>query len=93
MTGAACSYTPSYTVTLGRRSYSFGDLKEVLAKASPGRSGDVLAGLAAASAEDLIEWCKAHLASYKTPRAVSFAPSLPRNAAGKLVRHEIRLAY
>jgi len=44
---------------------------------------------AAASADDLLEWCKAHLAAYKTPRGVSFAPSLPRNAAGKLVRHAL----
>lgn len=50
MTGAA----HSYTVTLGRHSYGFGDLKEVLAKASPHRSGDVLAGLAAASAEERV---------------------------------------
>lgn len=34
---------------VGRRTYEFGDLKEVLAKASPQRSGDELAGLAAES--------------------------------------------
>jgi O-succinylbenzoic acid--CoA ligase len=44
---------------------------------------------AAATSDELIEWCSGRLASYKTPRAVTFAPSLPRNAAGKLVRHEL----
>lgn len=40
--------------TLGRTSYSFTDLKELLAKASPPRSGDELAGLAARSAEERV---------------------------------------
>ncbi len=44
----------AYRLTLGRRSYTFIDLKEVLAKASPHRSGDVLAGLAATSAEERV---------------------------------------
>ncbi|MEX1231339.1 MAG: ethanolamine ammonia-lyase subunit EutB [Planctomycetaceae bacterium] len=41
-----------YRVTLGRTHYTFPDLKTVLAKASPLRSGDELAGIAAASAEE-----------------------------------------
>ena len=44
----------SYTQTLGGRSYSFVDLKSLLAKATPERSGDQLAGLAAASAEERV---------------------------------------
>jgi ethanolamine ammonia-lyase large subunit len=44
----------AYNLTLGKRSYSFKDLREVLAKASPHRSGDVLAGLAATSAEERV---------------------------------------
>ena len=43
-----------YTQTLGGRSYSFADLKSLLAKATPERSGDQLAGLAAASAEERV---------------------------------------
>ena len=42
----------SYKVTLGRSSYTFGDLKTLLAKATPLRSGDQLAGLAAENAEE-----------------------------------------
>lgn len=41
-----------YTTTLAHRTYRFASLKEVMAKASPARSGDVLAGVAASSAEE-----------------------------------------
>jgi ethanolamine ammonia-lyase large subunit len=40
-----------YAHTVGGSVYRFADLKDLLAKATPLRSGDVLAGLAAASAE------------------------------------------
>jgi ethanolamine ammonia-lyase large subunit len=43
-----------YRATLGRRAYQFRDLKELLAKASPARSGDQLAGIAAANAEERV---------------------------------------
>lgn len=39
---------------VGTRTWRFRDLKEVLAKASPLRSGDVLAGIAATSAEERV---------------------------------------
>jgi ethanolamine ammonia-lyase large subunit len=41
-----------YAVTLGKKSYAFADLREVMAKATPLRSGDVLAGVAAASEKE-----------------------------------------
>jgi len=37
---------------------------------------------ASATAEDLIDHCRAHIASYKKPRFVVFADSLPRTALG-----------
>ncbi|MGI9024419.1 MAG: ethanolamine ammonia-lyase subunit EutB [Burkholderiaceae bacterium] len=40
--------------TTGTKSWRFRDLKDVLAKASPLRSGDVLAGIAATSAEERV---------------------------------------
>lgn len=40
------------TQLVGTRSYTFGGLRELLAKASPARSGDYLAGVAAGSAEE-----------------------------------------
>jgi long-chain acyl-CoA synthetase len=39
--------------------------------------------------ETLIEHCREHLARYKCPSKVIFAESLPRNAAGKLVRRRL----
>ncbi len=43
-----------YRQATGTTSWSFGDLKEVMAKASPLRSGDVLAGVAASCAEEAV---------------------------------------
>jgi ethanolamine ammonia-lyase large subunit len=44
----------SYTETVGIRTYRFSDLKTLMAKASPLRSGDQLAGVAAASEEERV---------------------------------------
>ncbi len=41
-----------YNTTLAHRSYRFASLKELMAKASPARSGDNLAGISAGSAEE-----------------------------------------
>ena len=41
-----------YKTTLAHHTYRFASLKELMAKASPARSGDVLAGLSADSAEE-----------------------------------------
>ncbi len=43
-----------YRHVIGSRSYTFPDLRTLLAKASPLRSGDQLAGVAAASAEERV---------------------------------------
>jgi ethanolamine ammonia-lyase large subunit len=43
-----------YATTIGNVVYHFEDLKTVLAKASPSRSGDDLAGLSASSAEERV---------------------------------------
>ncbi len=42
----------SYRAVLGQRSFVFADLRDLMAKASPPRSGDMLAGIAAASLEE-----------------------------------------
>ena len=39
---------------MGARTHEFGSLRELMAKATPRRSGDELAGLAAASAEERV---------------------------------------
>jgi acyl-CoA synthetase (AMP-forming)/AMP-acid ligase II len=42
-----------------------------------------------ATEHDLVEHCRAHLASYKKPRAVRFVASLPRSHYGKVIRAEL----
>jgi len=46
--------THQFSHVVGARTYGFRDLKDLMAKASPARSGDLLAGLAAASAEERV---------------------------------------
>lgn len=43
-----------YSLTIGPRCYSFDGLRQLLAKATPERSGDQLAGIAAQSAEERV---------------------------------------
>src|ERR1700712_5448795 len=43
-----------YAATVGERRYTFADLKTLLAKATPARSGDALAGLIAESGEERV---------------------------------------
>ncbi len=45
----------------------------------------------AATAEDLIEFCRSRLAHYKCPKAVEFGP-LPKTATGKIRKNELRKA-
>jgi O-succinylbenzoic acid--CoA ligase len=40
---------------------------------------------------ELIGFCRERLAAYKVPRRIEFRAALPRNAAGKLVRRDLRL--
>ena len=46
-----------------------------------------------ATAEELIEHCRANLASYKRPRSVVFMDALPRNPMGKILKRELREKY
>jgi long-chain acyl-CoA synthetase len=39
--------------------------------------------------DQLIDWCSAHLARYKSPSKVMFVDALPRNVSGKLLRREL----
>ncbi len=47
-------WTAMHSATIGQRRYTFPDLKTLLAKATPLRSGDVLAGLAAETGEERV---------------------------------------
>jgi O-succinylbenzoic acid--CoA ligase len=46
----------------------------------------------AATVDELRAWCRERLAGYKVPRTIVFMESLPRNAAGKLLRRALRPA-
>jgi fatty-acyl-CoA synthase len=50
----------------------------------------ILAPGAEASEAELIEHCRGRLASYKKPSAVVFTDSIPRNAAGKVLKRQLR---
>ena len=45
---------------------------------------------ASASADDLGEFCRQRLASFKKPEAFHFLPELPKNQMGKILRRELR---
>ena len=52
--GYSISTRMAFAHSFGNRRYCFADLRELLAKATPFRSGDALAGLAAGSAEERV---------------------------------------
>ena len=45
---------------------------------------------ATASVDELVRACQAQLAGYKVPKEITFVDRLPRNAAGKVLRRELR---
>jgi long-chain acyl-CoA synthetase len=48
---------------------------------------------ASVSADDLVAFARERLAGYKLPRSIDFLDDLPRNAAGKVLKHELRDRY
>jgi acyl-CoA synthetase (AMP-forming)/AMP-acid ligase II len=45
---------------------------------------------AATDAEEIIGWCRDHMANYKVPRSVGFVESLPQTPSGKVQRFRLR---
>jgi acyl-CoA synthetase (AMP-forming)/AMP-acid ligase II len=45
------------------------------------------------TAEEIIRFCKAHIAHYKAPKGVDFVESLPKSPQGKILKKEIRKQY
>ncbi len=45
------------------------------------------------SAQDIIDYCKEHLAKYKYPRHVQFLDDLPKGSTGKILKRELRDQY
>jgi len=46
---------------------------------------------ATVTSDALIEHCRAQLAKFKVPKAVTFVDELPRNPSGKILKRELRL--
>lgn len=46
-----------------------------------------------ATAEEIMAFSKKYLAGYKTPKSVEFIDALPKNAAGKILKKELRQKY
>ncbi len=45
------------------------------------------------TAEQVIDYCRGRMASYKKPKHVAFVDSLPRNATGKILKYVLRDHY
>ena len=48
---------------------------------------------AAATEEELIDFCKENIASYKKPKSIDFVDELPKNNYGKILKRELRGRY
>lgn len=48
---------------------------------------------AAQDAQAILDFCRTRIAGYKCPKAIRFTDTVPRNAAGKILRREIREPY
>jgi acyl-CoA synthetase (AMP-forming)/AMP-acid ligase II len=46
-----------------------------------------------ASEDDLLGFCRDLLSRYKLPKAIDFVDSLPKNAAGKILRRDLRAPF
>jgi len=46
-----------------------------------------------ASEEDLINFCKKHLADFKCPKTFHFVEDIPKSATGKLLKRELARIY
>jgi acyl-CoA synthetase (AMP-forming)/AMP-acid ligase II len=62
------------------------EVKAVVEPASMDEAGPVLA-------QELITYCKEHLADVKCPRSVDFRPELPRHPTGKLYKRLLKDEY
>ena len=46
-----------------------------------------------ASAKEIIDTARTHLASYQKPRSVDFVDALPKAPTGKILKRELRAPY
>ena len=53
----------------------------------------VAEGSAQPETDEVLEFIRSDLASYKKPSAVVYVDELPRNASGKILKRDLRDAY
>jgi acyl-CoA synthetase (AMP-forming)/AMP-acid ligase II len=68
-------------VVIGAPSEEWGEQVEAVVVLRRGR---------AVSAEELREYCRSRLASFKVPEYIDFVADLPRNSLGKVLKAELR---
>ena len=61
-----------------------GEIPVAVVVARPGTPSD------AASAADIIDFCRRHIAAYKAPRQVYFVAEMPLGPSGKILKRELR---
>ena len=70
------------TVAVGLPHPSLGEEVDAAVALKPG---------ATITAEELLAFCREHLARFKVPKAVTFLDVLPRNPSGKVLKRELRV--
>lgn len=73
--------------TIGIPNDDWGEEVRAVVELEPGITQSV------ALAEELLAYCRAHLAHFKCPRTVDFETGLPRLPSGKIQRHKVRAPY
>ena len=43
--------------------------------------------------QEIIDFCKERLARFKAPKSLEFAPEIPKNPAGKILKKQLRSKY
>ena len=69
---------------VGRADDRLGEVAHAFVVPAPDAASDETAGT------ELIAWCRERMANYKAPRGVTFVNSLPMNASGKVLKHNLR---
>lgn len=72
---------------IGVPNEEFGEEVKAVVQPASGFTGD------GALAEELIAFCREHLAGYMVPRSIDFMAQLPRLPTGKLYKNELRAPY
>ena len=63
-----------------------GETVKALVVLKPQQRGNV-------SEQDVVAWCRDHMAVYKAPRLVEFIDSLPKSGTGKILWRELQEAH